>query len=184
MSQSILGFISLFISIGAFIFSCLSYKDSKSANVKEYFAQGDSDEQKRYRKVIYDIYNDYKDSDPQTLLEKLMSRKADHAISHVVSFYDFWALMNKKHYLPFWTFYGPPGKRAYDIYQMLLPYIHYRLSHNDPQYVVNYEWLIKKIMRKGCSKNLIHYSRPVSKIAEQRLAEYDYLHVGEADTIL
>lgn len=157
MTESIFGFISLFISVGAFIFSCLSYNDSKSANVKEYFAQGDSDEQKHYRKVIYDIYNEYKDADPQTLLEKLTSRKAEHAISHVISFYDFWALMNKKRYLPFWTFYGPPGKRAYDIYHMLLPYILFRRSQNDPQYVVNYEWLVKKIKRKRRSSGLLHY---------------------------
>lgn len=102
--------------------------------------QGDSEEMKRYRKIIYDIYN--QEYDDKRILEEL-KLKTD-AVSHVVSFYDFWALMMKKQYLPNWTFQASSKYAALNIYNKIKPYINYRRL-TQPEYASHYEWLVNKL---------------------------------------
>ena len=144
MLQIISSIIPIVVSIAVVVIAFLGYRISKISIVKEYFAQGDSIEHKKFRKQIYDIYN--KPSDDVTILKEL--KEITSSVAHVVSFYDFWALMVQKSYLPLWTFEGMPGKVAIDIFEKIKPYIAYRReSENKREYALRFEQLISKIKK-------------------------------------
>lgn len=132
--------ISMIISAIALILSIFSFWQSRASTVRDFFMHGDSPEMKKNRKVIYDIYNQQKcDSD---MLDKLKEKSAE--VSCVVSFYDFWALMVRKHYLPKWTFQASSRYTALNIYDKVEPYIKFRRKEQ-PEYANHFEWLRNKI---------------------------------------
>ena len=132
--------ISAIISIIALIFSIISFFRSRSAVVYDFFQQGDSEHMKSYRKVIYDIYNS--ESNKDVIFAKL--REHEKEVTHVISFFDFWSLMVKKHYLPKWTFQASSKFVAIRIFDMVKPYIFCRRA-DQSEYACHYEWLINKI---------------------------------------
>lgn len=140
MQWSILDVATIVISIIALMLSIISFFQSRAAVVKDYFAQGDSAEMKKYRKVVYNIYN--QESDEKIIFKRLLENEDD--VAHVISFFDFWALMVKKHYLPKWAFQASSRFVAITIYDKLTPYILYR-RNNQPEYACHYEWLINKM---------------------------------------
>lgn len=95
---------------------------------------------KDYRKEIYDIFNNF--TDEKEIFEEMKNKTVE--ISHVVSFYDFWSLMVKKHYLPRWTFKASSKVVAVNIYEKIEPYILFRRLQQ-PEYASHYEWLVKKL---------------------------------------
>ena len=95
---------------------------------------------KKYRKVIYDLYS--QETSGSLILDKLKEHSDE--VSQVLSFYDFWALMVKKHYLPKWTFQASSRYTAINIYNKVKPYIEFRRVEQ-PEYASHFEWLINKI---------------------------------------
>jgi len=137
--EQALSFISMLISLFALFLSIFSFWQSRASATKEFFVQGDSVEMKQYRKAIYDIYNlNYSE---EKILEEL-KLKTDE-ISHVVSFYDFWALMVKKKYLPKWTFQASSKYTMINVYNKIKPYIEYRRL-TQPEYASHFEWLVNQ----------------------------------------
>ena len=134
--------LALFVSLIALVLSVISFFQSRTAVVKDYFFQGDSVEMKAHRKTIYDIYNN--ESDEDIIFNELLKHEDD--VAHVISFFDFWALMVKKHYLPRWTFHASPRYVTTTIYDKVLPYITHRRIHQ-PEYACYYEWLVGKLQR-------------------------------------
>ena len=92
------------------------------------------------RKVIYDIYNT--ESDAKITFNMLLKHETE--VSNVISFYDFWALMVKKHYLPKWTFQASSKFVAIKIFDHVRPYVQYR-REAQREYACHYEWLVEKI---------------------------------------
>ncbi|MCI8851151.1 MAG: hypothetical protein HFE82_06385 [Erysipelotrichaceae bacterium] len=112
-------------SLFALMISSFALWHSRASTVREFFVQGDSEEMKKYRQVIYDIYNQYTDKD--IILKEMDKHSQD--ISQVVSFYDVWALMVKKRYLPFWTFSDSSRYTAINVFNKIKPYIEVRRGH-------------------------------------------------------
>ena len=140
MIEQIFAIVSAIISLIALFLSIFSLWQSRASIVKDFFAQGDSKEMKEYRKIIYDIYN--QKMDESDILDKLKQYSVE--VSHVVSFYDCWALMVKKHYLPKWAFQASSKYTAKNIYDKIKPYIEFR-RETQFEYASHFEWLIKKI---------------------------------------
>lgn len=140
MIDQIFAIISTVISFIALFLSIFSFQQSRASAVKDFFAQGDSKEMKEYRKIIYDIYN--QEVNENDILEKLKESSAE--VSHVVSFYDCWALMVKKHYLPKWAFQASSKYTAKNIFNKIKPYIEFR-RREQREYASHFEWLIKKM---------------------------------------
>ena len=131
---------SFIISLVALIFSIFGFWQSRVSAVRDFFSQGDTVEMKTYRKVIYDIYNH--NTDLVDILENLKIQSVE--VSHVISFYDFWALMVKKHYLPEWTFQASSKYTAVNIYNKVKPYVEFRRIEQ-PDYANHFEWLVNRL---------------------------------------
>lgn len=140
MQTDIFDVVAIVISLIALVLSLISFFQSRAAVVKDFFAQGDSAEMKGYRKTIYDIYN--QESDEKIIFERLLENEDD--VAHVISFYDFWSLMVKRHYLPRWAFQASSKFVTMTIYNKSIPYIVFRRK-SQPEYASHYEWLINKI---------------------------------------
>ena len=140
MLEQAIKIISLVISFAALGLSIFTFQRARSSAVITFFTQGDGAEMKKSRRVIYEIYNEELNED--SILDKLKEKSID--VSNVVSFYDFWALMVKKHYLPMWTFQDSAKYTAKNVYNKIHPYIVYRRIEL-PQYASHFEWLIKKL---------------------------------------
>ncbi len=140
MLETISTIITLIISIIALIFSIISFFQSRSAVVRDFFHQGDSAEMKKDRKAIYDIDN--AKLDKQKTLDMLIEHERE--VTNVISFFDFWSLMVKKHYLPKWTFQASSKFVAIKMFDIIKPYIMHRRIDQD-EYACHFEWLIGKI---------------------------------------
>lgn len=140
MLENISTIITLIISIVALVFSTISFFQSRSAVVCDFFRQGDSKEMKHDRYAIYQIYNT--ESDDQAIFNKLLENEKE--VTNVISFFDSWSLMAKKHYLPKWTFQASSKFVAITIFDMVSPYIVYRRENQD-EYACHFEWLIGKL---------------------------------------
>lgn len=132
--------ITLVISVIALIFSIISFFQSRASVVCDFFRQGDSKEMKNDRYAIYQIYNT--ETNAELILAKLLENKKQ--VSNVISFYDSWSLMVKKHYLPKWTFQASSKFVAIKIFDMVSPYIAYR-REKQSEYACHFEWLISKL---------------------------------------
>ena len=132
--------VPIVISLVALMLSAMRFFQSRASVVRDYFSQGDSAEMKRYRKIIYDIYNH--ESDKEIIFEQLL--KYEDEVAHVISFFDFWALMVKRHYLPKWAFQASSKFVAITIYEKVTPYILHRRT-NQSEYACHFEWLIRKL---------------------------------------
>lgn len=127
---------SLTISGISLLCSLLSFFRQRTQTAKDFFLQGDTEFLKSCRKQIYNIpdkceeYSKYEDS-----------------ISQVVSFYDCWALMVKRKYLPIWVFDGMAGDALLRQYKKILPYIELRRFKGDTNYAMYFEWLQEKIKK-------------------------------------
>lgn len=141
-SLQILPILSFAISLLSFYYSFLAYQHSRSSIVRDFFKEGDSEEMVEYRKIIYEI------SESKSEEEKLIGLKThSKAVSHVLSFYNTWALLLKKHYLPRWTFQASTRDAAIEIYEITQPYIEFRRgSHGE--YAKHFEWLKKDLESK------------------------------------
>jgi len=130
-----------------------------------FFEQGDSLEQRKYRKLIYDFYktNESVKNNKEHFTSLLVENKeTEEAAAAILAFYDLWGLLAYKKFLPFWTFDGASGKTTKRMYKYLLPYIEYRQQQeleNEPEFGVLYAkyftWLINKkaendVKRKPC----------------------------------
>lgn len=140
MLENVSTIITLIISFIALIFSIISFFRTRSAVVCDFFKQGDSEALKKDRYAIYSIYNT--ESDKMKIFNKLLEHEKE--VTNVISFYDFWSLMAKKHYLPMWTFQASSKFVAVRIFDMVRPYILYRWE-NQREYACHFEWLVNKI---------------------------------------
>ena len=140
MSDQTIEIISMLVSCIALVLSVFTFQRARTSAVITFFTQGDSAEMKKSRCAIYEIYNG--DLSEDAIFCKLKEKTIE--ISTVVSFYDFWALMVKKHYLPKWTFQDSAKYTAKNVYRKILPYIIYR-REEQPLYASHFEWLIKKL---------------------------------------
>ena len=138
--QIVINITSIVISFTALYFGIQSYRNAKIAVVKEFFVQGDSRDQKNFRKQVYDIYNRVT---AEPVIKKELIKITD-AVAHIVSFYDFWALMVEKKYLPMWTFDGTPGNTAINVFSKIKPYIDHR-REKDAEYAKRFERLVNRI---------------------------------------
>lgn len=141
MVDKVLTIISICISLSAFALSLFSFSQSRASIVKDFFTQGDSGEMKKYRKVVYDIYNQYNHT--ELILDELKTHSDE--VSQVVSFYDFWGLMVKRRYLPKWAFQASSRYTAINIYNKIKPYIEYRRLEQS-EYASHFEWLVSKTL--------------------------------------
>ncbi len=138
---------ALVVSLFAFALSILSFQQKRINNVQSFFAQGDSKEMKEKRKTLYNIYKQNKGA---VARYRMLLKKSDE-MAEIVSFYDFWALMVKKNYLPKWTFQASSRYTICNVYKKLNPYIAYRREKN-PKYASHFEWLVQKLQKDNAEK--------------------------------
>lgn len=113
------------------------------------------------------IYKEFEAKNHNLNLEDLELLDKDGDVGKIISFYDAWATVVKRHYLPIKYFKGINGVTAVRLYYIIEPYIDYRRSrdttikHDDKNivlsndsYAKNYEWLIKKIIDKNYVKTI------------------------------
>lgn len=125
---------SLTVSSISLLVSLLAFTRQRLQTAKDFFLQGDSELQKACRKEIYKIPDDCTD----------FSQYVD-LISQVVSFYDCWAILVKRKYLPVWVFDGMAGDALTRQFGKIYPYILQRRKNGDTNYAINFEWLSIKL---------------------------------------
>lgn len=148
MTEIVILTLSLIVSMGSLLFTFFHFRSERCANVRAFFAQGDSESFKKNRKSLYKKRKAF-ENDQQEWLKSL--QKSEDA-SNVVSFYDFWGLMVKKHYLPKWTFQDSSLYTLRQAWENVKPYVEYRRI-TQPVYASHFEWLIEKIKEKPTRKN-------------------------------
>lgn len=141
-SLQILPILSFAISLFSACSSLLAYQHSHSSTVRDFFQEGDSEEMVEYRKIIYEIS---KSKSKEERLEGLKTHSK--AVSHVLSFYNTWALLYKKYYLPRWTFQALTRDAAIEIYEITEPYIKFR-RESHKEYAKHFEWLKNDLVSK------------------------------------
>lgn len=154
-------FLSVIIALLALSVSIFTFRHSRAATVRGYFTHGDNDNMKQHRAVVYDIYKKGL-KEEKAILGKLIEKSDD--VSHVVSFYDFWALMVKKHYLPIWAFQASSKYTAINTYSKIKPFIEYRRGERKDKpcpigaqqyYASHFEWLIDQLQNLKKIKKFI-----------------------------
>ncbi len=126
--------------------------------ILEFLSQGNTDEEKRRRKHIYE---EFEKAGHSLDINDLKALDVDGEIAKIISFYDAWSIMVQKHYLPIKSFKGINGVTAVRLYYILEPYIEYRRKENtrianhnrsveisNTPYAENYEWLVRKLCNK------------------------------------
>lgn len=134
--KDIVNIVAILSGISGILVGAASIRISNLGAVQEYFQQGDSREYTEARRKLY-----YK-IDKR---EKIDKDDIDAGI--VVSFFHFWGLMVKKHYLPVWVFESASGYAVIRLYEGITEMIEDRRKDN-PQYAEYFEWLYKKIKKK------------------------------------
>ena len=134
--KDIVNIVAILSGISGILVGAASIRISNLGAVQEYFQQGDSREYTEARRKLY-----YK-IDKR---EKIDKDDIDAGI--VVSFFHFWGLMVKKHYLPVWVFESASGYAVIRLYECITEMIEDRRKDN-PQYAEYFEWLYKKIKKK------------------------------------
>lgn len=149
----------------AVIPAAISYSSHKREVIRatmDFLNQGNTKEEKRRRKRVYDMYNKKKH---MLTLRDLLRLDANGDLGKIISFYDMWAYMAKRGYLPKQTFYGSNGVTAVRMYIMLYPYIQYRRNKeaaievqvknclrkiriSNELYAGDYQWLVKRIVKR------------------------------------
>ncbi len=149
--ETIVMIISVAISMFSIGLSIMTKFKEKCDNSLKFIEMGDSEEQKRYRKMVYDVYNRYEsvsiDSEVKNEIIKKELIVIGDEISKIISFYEFWAIMLFKKYIPIWLFADNIGFATIKIYLKVKPYIEYRRK-SQKNYAMNFEKMINKIERE------------------------------------
>lgn len=128
-----------FATIIALIQGLISWYKLRCETEKEYFMIGNSKELKKERFEVRHntrTFDEYK-NDGEFMV----------TISSAVEFFETWARMAKRHYLPFRVFKGAVGIGVCTFFDSVSDYI-YNMRKNNPYFAENYEWLYKKIHKK------------------------------------
>lgn len=133
-TEIIISICSLSVSAISLIISLCSFFRQQMRTVNEFFLQCDNELQKSCRKEIYKIPDNCTDFSPYIDL-----------ISQVVSFYDCWAMLVKRKYLPIWVFDGMAGDALTRQFGKIYPYILQRRESGDTNYAIHFEWLSIKL---------------------------------------
>ena len=132
----------ILIPLAATTVSFLNYKKNKSKVALEFLAQGNSMEQKQYRKAIYDAYKGQIEPLPE---EELIALDE----------------LYRQGYLPLETFKGINGATACRVFYMLKPYIKHRRETDNiigehtisnQSYGKDFEDLVYAIKKSGLVK--------------------------------
>ena len=134
--KDIVNIVAILSGISVILVGAASIRISNLGSVQEYFQQGDSKEYTEARRKLYNKIDKKQKIDKDDL---------DAAI--VVSFFHFWGLMVKKHYLPIWVFESASGYAVIRLYEGISGMIEERRKENS-QYAEYFEWLYKKVKKK------------------------------------
>ena len=149
----------ILIPLAATTVSFLNYKKNKSKVALEFLAQGNSMEQKQYRKAIYDAYKGQIEPLPEE--ELIALDELNGSVSQVASFYENWGMLYRQGYLPLETFKGINGATACRVFYMLKPYIKHRRETDNiigehtisnQSYGKDFEDLVYAIKKSGLVK--------------------------------
>ena len=127
--------VAILSGISGILVGAASIRISNLGAVEEYFQQGDSREYTEARRRVYNLIE-----------RKQKIDKDDVDVGIVVSFFHFWGLMVKKHYLPIWVFDSSSGYAVIRLFEGLSGLIEERRKDN-PKYAQYFEWLYKKIKK-------------------------------------
>lgn len=134
--KDVVNIVAILSGISGILVGAASIRISNLGAVQEYFQQGDSKEYTEARRRVYD-----------KIQKKQKIDKEDIDAGIVVSFFHFWGLMVKKHYLPVWVFESASGYAVIRLYEGITDMIEERRKDN-PQYAEYFEWLYKKVKKK------------------------------------
>ena len=134
--KDIVNIVAILSGISGILVGAASIRISNLGAVKEYFQQGDSKEYTDARRRLYNKI---------VGMQKISKDDIDAAI--VVSFFHFWGMMVKKHYLPVCVFESASGYAVIRLYEGISEMIGERRKDN-PQYAEYFEWLYKKMKKK------------------------------------
>ncbi len=129
--------LALVISAAALIVSICNFRRSKTKNYLDFLMECDSEEQRRYRREIYDCI------ESGNAIEKLPPRSdVEKQAANVIAFYNKWATLYRRKYLPKWTFDSSEGQTLVGMYQRLEKYI---LKRREETHWINLESKTKYI---------------------------------------
>lgn len=134
--KDVVNIVAILSGISGILVGAASIRISNLGAVQEYFQQGDTKEYTEARRKLYNKID-----------KKQKIDKDDLDAGIVVSFFHFWGLMVKKHYLPIWVFDSASGYAVIRLYEGITGMIEERRKDN-PQYAEYFEWLYKKIKKR------------------------------------
>ena len=150
---------ALIIPLLAIVFPWLEHRRNLYHSTLEFLSQGNTDAEKDRRKTVYKRF----EKAHQLSIEDITELDADGDLGRIISFYDGWANMVKKNYLPLKTFKGINGVTVIRLFFILRPYILKR-RNNDPTIIINdntkilvptslyaadFEYLVKRIIKRN-----------------------------------
>ena len=134
--KDVVNIVAILSGISGILVGAASIRISNLGAVQEYFQRGDTKEYTEARRKLYNKIDNKQKID-----------KDDLDAGIVVSFFHFWGLMVKKHYLPIWVFDSASGYAVIRLYEGITRMIEERRKDN-PQYAEYFEWLYKKIKKR------------------------------------
>lgn len=150
------GFIvDLILAVLGLALSILVHKRTVTGTMLKFYSQGDTKEQKEYRRKIYKAYET---KEHNLSAADLKALDHDGTVSSVISFYDTWGKLCRQEYLPLKTFEGITGVTACRMFYIVLPYIAERRAKvgrirkrviSNSGYGKDFEDFIKKIEDGG-----------------------------------
>lgn len=132
---TIIGFIT---GISGMIMGIFGFLFNRFQAINTYFSIDNDAEFLKARKKLYN-------SKPECIPVKSIEAAL------VCNYFNYWVLMTKKHYLPFWIFKSAPGISLVRLYDILTPNIIEKRCNN-PLYAEHYEWLCGKIKKYHVKK--------------------------------
>ena len=144
------------IPASASFIALVEYKRTVQHAVLEFLSQGNTEEEKKRRKELYQKCEEKKYALTLDDLKRMDDASGD--IAKIISFYDAWAIMVKKRYLPIKYFKGINGVTAVRLFYILEPYIEYRQNKDteivnqvvisNKSYAENFKWLVATLCIK------------------------------------
>ena len=138
---TIIAVLAFIISVSSFI---MSHKKAKAEALIAYLAEGDSERMRNRRSELYKQEVELKQKVFQDKIKLYCQKKIDETsddyekikeieknITDEVAFYDKWALLTNRHYLPRWAIGGNRATVFLHIYEIIEFYIDFRRQKNE-----------------------------------------------------
>ena len=151
-----LDFVMPIVSILAFFISLISIHNTRNTTLLAFYEQGDSALFKKARAKLYQ----YGEDDIKEIIERTQHGKKyknsplpDYEFALLVSFYETWGKLLKKHLLPISTFDGMGTIILMNVFEKLKIYIDYRRKSDDnlkdsSLYACYFEYIYNRVRKR------------------------------------